>query len=46
MVNEVKLLQRGRVEEARYGVVKGSTVKLLQTVREEMSRRRVEAGIA
>jgi hypothetical protein len=45
-INETKLLQRGRLEEARYGVVKGSTSKLLQTVREEMSRMRQEAGLA
>lgn len=45
-INETRLLQKGRQEEQRYGIVKGSTSKLLQTVREEMSRMRQEAGLA
>ena len=45
MINETRLAQQGRQEEERYGVVKGSTRKLLQTVREEMAKSRREAGL-
>ncbi len=44
-VKETKLLQQGKKEEARYGVTKASTTKLLQNVRTEMSRQRLEAGL-
>jgi hypothetical protein len=43
---ERRLVNQSAAEEKRYGVTKGSTSKLLQTVRGEMSRMRQEAGLA
>lgn len=45
MLNETRLLQQGRVEEERYGVVKSTTTRMLRVVREEMAQSRKEAGL-